>query len=349
MKKKIIIEDATFTASQQVADEIDKKFDETYEDITCKRSAFSSLYRTRGVRFESSNRGLLEEIQKASEQFEKVFSIWGLAHFTRSSCIQEKLTELKIPFAVLIPNKEKREQAAIDFGYADDKFERAFLRVYTPDGDCTKYVLPNDVVQFFHAPIQTLFSVKREMKVYLPEELAESLDDEHRFITENGRKIALAKVHLDFFSLIERYYVENRPLDEEFGELFSRNLNNWLLFSKLCAKKIKVKNISAICRDFDVCVTVKCDESFVWTFHKNTAMSNPDFLFSEMKKRCITHYTIENDEALFLETDSAETAQKLASDSSCFCSWLEKYVPVGMRLKLSGRYVVGQVKKRESK
>ena len=108
-EKKITIENARLVVSQQVADEIDKKFDEIYEDIEIKRSVMSSHGTVRGARLASSNRGLLEEIQKASEQFERVsFSIWGIAHFTCSSCIQEKLTELKIPFAVLIPTKEKR-------------------------------------------------------------------------------------------------------------------------------------------------------------------------------------------------------------------------------------------------
>ena len=191
--------------------------------------------------------------------------------------------------------------AEIHDGYAMDNFKRAFLKVYTPDGDRTKYALPKDVVQFFHMPIQKLFRVKPEIKVYLPEEFAASLDDENRFIAENKRKITLAGVHLDFLDLLERYYVENRPVDEEYCQIFTRNFNNWLLFSKLCVKNITVKkSISAMCRDFDVCLTVKCHESFVWTFYKNIAMSNPGFLFSEMKKRCITHYTIENDEALYL-------------------------------------------------
>jgi hypothetical protein len=83
----------------------------------------------RGIEILSSNRGLFQEIEKASKQFPQVMAIWGSDHFTTDEDFINALERAKISYVILLPNKQRASEADDEIKWSLGEEPKFKLRV----------------------------------------------------------------------------------------------------------------------------------------------------------------------------------------------------------------------------
>ena len=75
------------------------------EMLSLDKQKLSLAQRDGDLRLVESNRGLLQEIEKASQQFSRVIAIWGIMHFNCDDEFISGLRKAQLSYVILFPKQ----------------------------------------------------------------------------------------------------------------------------------------------------------------------------------------------------------------------------------------------------
>lgn len=289
------------------------------------------------LQFKKSNAGLLQEIQKTCRQFERVFGIWGMGHFFGDRDFKAGLDKLGTSYIVLIPSKGLLEKACTQV----DPVPCPTFTVCCPAKesgllDCVGYRL--NTFQLLDQRIQKALSFEPEPISISAKDLIDFLGADADSVTfEPNRNIYLKGIDSSSFSELADM---TGKIDEKFSSVLCKALNNWLLFSKVCLETLYCRDgVFEACAQFhntSLCIRMKASASIVLQINKNAIVTDPAYLFSEMKHRGITEYTCTHAQSLVLDAQSVQKAEELYNHHEKLMPWLREYIPTDMQLESVG-------------
>lgn len=205
-KRVVVVSKETAEACDQLLDQLAQSKTERDQEIEKLQEKLNKMHvreEKRSPEIVESNLGFVQEIIKASREYNRVIGIWGKGHFICDDELTAALNKAQLPYVILLPNKLREDEAFKERLWSHGTMPVAELKFAfqaTPTTlEITECKIPKIFQSLFHPGIQTIFNQETGEPIILD---TEKLVDLHK-----PGKILVFPAH-------QPIYFENIPLSD---------------------------------------------------------------------------------------------------------------------------------------
>ncbi len=307
-----------------------------------------------------ANQGMLAQIKKVSKQYQKIFGIWGIGHFTGDDGFYTELVRSNISYIILLPNGKRMAEAVEERRWRFDAMARISLKVRSetiirtellPNGqlktisnvESSKLLIPEVFRSFFHPSIQTLFKDEN------PEPKPIILNTESFFdLCKQGNVVtfpANIPIHFENFDTFNFQSLKNLltdtkgkriPMGKEALKGTHRHLisgiDNMLLFCNHSVKSIDLPRNLALettySKTHQPVLEIMHNQPWVLTLDDSKLVTSAAYLLMEMKRRGLEEFNILPKQRLyFRDLTPTEIDTIIVNPKKALFEWLSSKTP----------------------
>lgn len=294
---------------------------------------------------EKSNRGLGEEIvKKASEQFAKIVAIWGLGHFYLvGNNLYNILKVNNISYAILLPSKDRYQEALIEKKWQAGKEERLPLTVCYGSFKMT-HSIPREFSHHFHDSIRKLFVQPDD----ITPKVLHSLALKELLKTDRLELVPTPQAPLRITEICPNEYLafdENLKISGELNDLgfdcLVEGINSVLMLGNKILKSMQHNGLNISPEDMYVVE----DISFMITGNgvpfaieviPNVSRGNLSHLFRQMQKHSVNFDMQPNGVICLKDITPQELELILDKPQDHLCTWMQSKAPINTQVIVEG-------------
>ncbi len=303
-----------------------------------------------GPEIQKSNQGLLNEVLKTYQHFQKTICIWGAAHFLLGHQMVEGLKKAGIQHCILLPSDQLLQEIIREHEWQKDVNESSSIRIHFSRHfwNDTALKIPNRFHSFFPPSCQPLFASRPPFATLNSLQLAKELDSKGSLtLSSSSPPFRLDGISASDFSAIEdamRVSPKGKlQFLQGFNDRLVEGIQGALMLGNYELKALRFAHV-------EVCAYYPPHHASPQLQFapygpaqleviKGSSIGPASHLFREMRKHGVDFEMQAGGSILFCDIDSEELDRIFQKNE--LGAWLNSRAPQGYRVVIQGDIQVG--------
>lgn len=297
----------------------------------------------------SSNQGLFQEIIKAVEVFQKVYSIWGLHHYVNDDDLLFELANRGISYIIILPKNV--DETELDGKLSEAKLKLRYVSKKEQDGEKIRQVVKTVSIYFdkmsinFLQPVIQQIIRKSANYLVFDKSLVETAQN-NQLCFQANTVLKLNDLNTTDFNAIhdllvttQMTHVLTQEEEMKIQERLVSGINGILLFNNLrLTRLLFTGNIhySLNYEDYKSKLCFSSDKPFIMIFNNRYLICTTTFLFKEMNSKNRRAFTVLSDQTLVFKDVTAEEINKYISQPEEIIPFLNSKLLKNQKVELLG-------------